>query len=749
MSATYDSNLSVSLDAPLSALSERGHGAHLHPAKLTASYVNLTGPKGARGIFLWPIQTQPGSTWKTTFTGANTRKRLSTVVSYTNTGTVTDFEWGAASDWWQRMNAGATLTTTGAGWTGGASGYLRPNPWLHLAFWVYGTHATNDEVLTLEWGLAGSKFKLHIYGTGAASLERGSEGTVAWGVLFSNGVMNKASAILIAPLFHRCLYFWGAGKGELVFEDLSIDPNATDATGPSAASPLVGLGTCKITAVVRAEVQLSECVFPATGSMLAPISLPYAPTAAAGGLNWTNADSVSLHKSDVSGTGTYVATAPTLTISALLTGTSTAWTANGVRTAFDLKAAFTAGQTPDGYNRITPVLYTTGFRFDPLGADRPDNTATWLNYVKAGATLTVDGERSHLNLTILGAEALRTKQNRFIILGCGTDEVFRGYAGDPSWALSEDVGATPMYAVTYNCEDEWKRLEKILVPASYDFGGMLWTSAVKYLLMYAGYPTNGSRWNIDASAFTLPKKDTNEQAVQIDVSGDTEGGGGDMQVDTTAGMASEKPISVAEWLRNLRDEYSNWDMGFVPVAGIIKFVAWDPAGASVTGTFYTTTAASLSYTSDQRNVARNLKERLQEPEANEIHVWGQAPGGGTIHSQWPGVGVANPDADPTLAEGSRSFRWVGEPRIVQLIDPALNTQALCDAALVVLYRRLVPAVDIVTFDSEWHPGIHVFDLVTVDAATYRVTGYTVHFEGETTMGGSKARSCEYEGQRYR
>jgi hypothetical protein len=747
MSASYDDSLSLLYDVPLPAVTEKGHGAHLHPKTLQATYTNVAGTKGGRGIFLWPIQTQPGSGWKTTTTASTVyeRKRLTTTVAYTATGTVTDFEWGIAGDWWQRMSASATLTTTGTGWTGGASGNLRPNPWLHLAFWCYGTHNTNAEVLTLEWGLTDHQFRLHIYGGGWAVLQQndgsGTYVTCVEGQLFPDGATNRACSLLIAPLFHRCLVMWGSGKGELIYEDMFKDPNTADYTDPNATSPLVGAGTCKITAVVRAEVQLSECAFNATGSVRAAVTLPYAPTTGNDPF-WDNPDSGLLTKADVPTTGTYVSTEATLTISAVDTGTTDAWAADGSSRAFDLLAEFVPGVTGDGYDRITPVLYTTGYRFIPLYDDRDDNNSSWLNNMKAGATLECDGERSRLTLTLMSSDAYRVKQNRFIALGCGTDEVFRGFTGDPSYDLSTDAGATTLEEVTYTCEDEWKRLEKIMVPPSYDFGGMLWTSAVKQVLAYAGY--TAARWDIGTSGFTLPAKETNEQDVSVDVS---MGGEGEPDVDATAGMQSQDVVSVAEWLRNLRDAYSNWDMGFKPVGGLIKFVARDPFENSVTGAFYTTRASAIAAGGDNRDCVRNLKYRLAEPEANEIHVWGEAPGGVPIHSQWPAVGVVNPDSVPTTAEIDRSVRWVGEPRIVQYIDPQLNTTALCDWVCTILFRKLVPAVGYATFDAEWHPDVHMWDWVTIDGTAFRVTGYTVTFEGETTVSGSKNRVCSYQCQR--
>lgn len=719
MPADYDSAISLEVDVPIKAPTDPGHGLHLRSSRNVWGGTNVGRTLDGRAMFLAYLQGLPGSDWHTNTAGVNARKRLS---DFTTTGTVSEFQWnsGLAGDWFLRMESGATITTDGANWTQGAGGLLRKNPWWFLALWTYGLHASTGWIATIDWGGETGgvpEWRLRIAGDGTGALSHAGV-EVARGPLTKTGYAgHRLLTICAKPVCRRCLYVYGDHQ-ELRYEDLDLAADA-DACDPLSLAPFVPSGAWKLTAHARLDVQLSECVFAEEGTAAVNTTLPKAINAAP---SFTRPDGTPFLWSDET-----AGTSVTLDTPGYVAGVST-----------DLTIEATLATA----NRsVTPIFYTTGFRFEPAADDRPDDTGDVLSALLAGGRLDVDEERATFSFTLKNAEDARLLHNRTVLLKCGDVEVFRGFTGGNSWDTESDRALTA--ECQFTTEDEWKRLEKILVPSFWDFSGMLATDAVEALLTYAGYTAAG--WDIEASDFRLPAQDANyiEQGPQGEA------------LDDAPAFAPDGGQSVADILRHINSEYTNRRMGFIPVAGAVKFAWKEPStlAAASAGTFHLTRASAVAAGADDRSAVQLVRSSTIEPEANEIHVIGEEPGGRPIHVQWPDAGAPNPAQDPTLVEAARPANWTGERWLLEVYNPNANTESLARRVLQAYVDRCGYGIHEIEFDAEWNPAVTVWQSVTLDGdarydGDWTITGFSVSFEREEQVSGERLRPCTYRAMRY-
>lgn len=715
--ASVNDPLGVQFDIPVSGLVERGWGGFLdvgHPAWHTWENVSTT--RDGRGVFLRALQDR--TDWRTTTTGDHVRKSLG---DYTNPTQWTPMEWHAAGDVWLQSNAmTATAATAGGSWTGGADGKLRANPYLYLDVYPHVPVGYRGEICRLAFGAG---WRLVLYGSGTVFL---ADTAGRWARTAAMTIMRPAGDVyrlILMPMFRRCLYVFG-NDAEMCWTPDDVGEDAEDLAGPDVAHPLVPSDTVTLTASVRLLFQMTEAIFPATGFVKGAVTLPYLPTKV---LRQVSAfGGVSLHRWEApSGTGIgFVEDA-------------TPW--DMVPSSRDLDFTLTLSSSLD--KRRTPFVAAVGLSVEPATLYRAATDEAIMDNLLPESSMSIGEERTIATIVLKNAQDLARKINRAVSIYVGADEVFRGYASNPE--ATDDVRGT----VSWQCEDEWKRLDKILMPETYGLGGMRLSDAVKAALLFAGYPADGSEWDIDDTDFTLPRHDWPN---------------GDGETDEILPGAG---TSVGNFLRYLRDTYShNWLMDYAPVGTPrrVKFRFKDPARLPATPAviLFRTLDAARTAGKGYQHTIWEWRQTVEEPECNEVWVIGEQvepdagtgedpskntvrrkrkarPAGTPIVSVFADRDSQNPDLD----EEDRPNNWVGDRWIALDYDRSLTTQAMVNLACAVLARRTTRAVIRASFTTAWHPDVRRFDRIAVFGDD--VTDYIVDAVDDIRW------ECDAEGLRYR
>lgn len=713
--ASLTDHCTLYIDAPCSAIAERGAGGNFAgPNGWT--YTDVFTVADGRGWCLAPRQYR--TDWHTTAPSATPACELrhTLATDYTQSALLapaadwTEVLVNGAYDRWQLSNVdNATLTTTGTSWTSGADGKLQANPHIILDVYMMAPLITNVVLLTVEFGdlitYDGSdsyRWKLTLDGLGNGVLYEFVEtATDVWeylqragGHLAQGELPHVPFRLYIAPLFRRSVFVFGTGDTWLEWADPDRD-DGTDYASPFATSPLIPSGTVKVTATNKCQIQITEAAFPATGTLSAVAQLDYAPADFdATAVATTNGSGESLHWMDQP-TGTSVA----VTTAAYGTGGD----------AFTL----TATLTPDSTYRITPTMYAVGWRIPPTTEDRPEvlglTELIGQGNALSGLRLTVSAQGSSLEmpLTISDENALTLpyKLARAVILKCGTDEIFRGYAMDPERSEWDALNR-----VTFTCVDEWEDLAGTILPATENMDGYLVSDAIKAVLEYCGVAS--TRYYVTTTAARTASRGSNQ-------TGDT---GGFLQAD---GMTP-----AADFLRTLQSTYLNWHMDFAPVSGVVKFRFFPPWAGSVAATLYLTHAAAVAAGATIKSVVQKWSQRVLKPECNDLLVVGQAPGGNPLYA-WYRDEVS---MDPRITEANRPPNWLGRRRLMIIADSSLCTQAQVNAVCGWM-AWLTKARLVVTCDCEWQPPVRYGDFMVVNGAVYYVDGYSMTIEQDSATYG--------------
>ena len=307
-------------------------------------------------------------------------------------------------------------------------------------------------------------------------------------------------------------------------------------------------------------------------------------------------------------------------------------------------------------------------------------------------------------------------------------------------------------------QDLWKILETTLLVSMGRLDGLGISEAVEKILLAAGFPADGSMWDIDPTPSTAD---------------------GSALITLSKGEADDEPTnlpdvvrSAAEWLRYIRDEYTSgdvlpfqWIMDFAPVldpdTGLFstRFRFKDPAGISIAPvkTFYATHAdaealGGAPHTTSYLSVHQEYSEESIEPEANDVYVFGLGPDDKPIRAHL----ADQRSMDPTIPLASRPSNWLGEPRQYILRDTSLNTQAQVTGACGRLFKRLSKARARARFRAMWEPTVRLWDTVRLfyssdpnDYEDWKVTAFDVeHYQDDDTIQADRLRPATYSVERW-
>jgi hypothetical protein len=123
-----------------------------------------------------------------------------------------------------------------------------------------------------------------------------------------------------------------------------------------------------------------------------------------------------------------------------------------------------------------------------------------------------------------------------------------------------------------------------------------------------------------------------------------------------------------------------------------------------------------------RSVHRNLRSYLIEPQFNALHCIGMD------ETQTPIIKYKE-DKDSidaslrylaTETKAAQPANWLGEKRYVAMLDSALNTPELVNAALGKLFLRGSRTRQHIEFEADWEPTVRLWDLVRIKS--YRANG---------------------------
>lgn len=317
--------------------------------------------------------------------------------------------------------------------------------------------------------------------------------------------------------------------------------------------------------------------------------------------------------------------------------------------------------------------------------------------------------------------------------------------------------------LSFEIQSKMKILESTLVADLTRLDGLSISTAVKNILISAGFPENGSAWIIDET----PTLASGEGITQLSKA----------EADDEATNLSDAVRSVADWLRYIIETYTSsseppfkWVMGFQPFYDVAqerfvyKFFFRDPAKISTApvkiwypNAQIAMTASALGedmvdvpYSQVHRTVHMQFHEEAIEPEANAVMVAGlgdKATPSQEAHEKESTSGVLKsykedrPSINPTTLLEDRPANWLGYKRMVVLVDSSLNTEPLVKAACEKLFNRLTRARIRATFKAQWEPTVKLWDKVTIwqhdlegnlVSFDWRVTGYNVRHLQDTS-----------------
>jgi len=687
-----------------SVAAEVGHGRLIRLTDADWTTSNLRTTATWRGWILDSVQ--GAEDWRTTTSGDYARRRLSTDWTQTD-GDWSEVEINAAGDYWTLLEGtSGTLTTAGSDWTGGEDGNLRANPHIHLSAYVYGAHDDASECLRLVWG--DGKWRLRVYGNGAASLDRdfgsGLE-TVKTGQLFPRGSIAQGPIrFRVVPCFRRCVYLWGMGGSEICYEDYGLDPSEGDWTDTAAESPLIASGPLTVTAYRRVALQVTEVVYLESGTAETIVELPYAPTVDA---QYVSLDGATpLHWQDRPSDTSITIEAPD-------------WTPDGSSTQMPLRATLT--RSTDKYS--TPTLCGVGIRFDPQLAQLAANEAAITGNVRAETlVLDVGEERSTLSFALRGSTYAGVL-NRPASLRLGSEEIWAGVTRGPT----RIEGAAEV--TEYEAGDWWDRAERTQMPIDIDYSGCWVHDAVHRAFLCLGLPE--SRIAVQTGYAALPPRVQNDQD-------------GEAQPLTPA-----IGTTIADWLRYLWSYEPEAFCGFEPVGGVMcgvwRYALLETAPAVALYRTQADAYAALSLTTElwRQYVVTEMRETRLEPEATRVTVIGQAPGGLALVSQY-----ADYWAEAVTPPTPTPANWVGEiwERVIQ--DPELTTLTACGLRARREADKLTRAYAEAEVRCGFHPQlrrgsvVRLYDVGATSYTDWRVKSYRVAFDWDAEQAGNRWRDMQ-------
>lgn len=312
----------------------------------------------------------------------------------------------------------------------------------------------------------------------------------------------------------------------------------------------------------------------------------------------------------------------------------------------------------------------------------------------------------------------------------------------------------------WGLNDFRKFLKTCIVASQSKWDGNRIDEAIKKVLIGAGFPDDGSQWDVDApvqitdnglQTFTLSKGEADDKATNL----------------------NDYAKSAADWIEYFIDTYTSssvypfkWVWGFRPYFNEDtekwedRFFCLDPKNLSTTPVWsYFPDRETAMIAGQQlglsdinpRSVYRYLhwdfQQELFEPQCNFLWVAGMESD--------PGVGLPTTDGldegdesdgeggkalvsivedkesqDPDLPRTQRKKNWLGEKRMLFVIDSGLNTQELVNAAAVQMKPRVMNAQMEASFGSSWEPTVRQWDTVRL----YHPAGEVRGIDGQVLIG---------------
>lgn len=281
--------------------------------------------------------------------------------------------------------------------------------------------------------------------------------------------------------------------------------------------------------------------------------------------------------------------------------------------------------------------------------------------------------------------------------------------------------------LAFDLQDLMRWLDNTTVQDINRLDGLALDDAVKQLLISAGFPANGSKWDIDPTPSYVDRKTgITRKLIRLSKG----------EADDEPTNLSDVVKTVTQWLDMIVENYTSssefpfrWVYGFRPYFNPTtelyeyRFFFKDPAKMtqSRVNQFYATTDAAVSglvaegqtYANAIDNaylvVHQNFKSYLIEPEANALLFVGMDELGNPISRYIQD----SSSIDGSLAYESQPANWLGEKRIVVVIDSSFNTPELVTAGLGKMFGRISRTRQHIEFDAQWEPTIRMWDNINV------------------------------------
>lgn len=445
------------------------------------------------------------------------------------------------------------------------------------------------------------------------------------------------------------------GGFSFTFEDIAADAVSPTITSSATMAWKVPYG--------QAMVQCAPLRFASSGALVSrPYTLPEPPEIGA------PAPTCQAYY-DAPGYGVQVAPAA----SAVANDGSTPFVPDGTEDTTRLRIALTG----DGTN--TPAVHGGAVVYDATTQDTDESEEADIAGYIDEITFNVPESPSgvQVSLRIRDADAcaavadnISMASNRPIEIDLDGHTVFWGRTGRPDYTYNLNAHID---SVDIDCRDQWVALERYQIQTPTPFDSRDLADVIEELAIMPGYST----WNTDIEAFGFTLAPGSRAAE------------GEWRLIPEAG---DNP---AEWIERLVNDYTPKAVtGWVPAALGPTFQCATPASLGTTPALrlYATNAAShaayiaLGYSEaeamqlEHRGVWRTMRETVEEARGNIGSVWGFDPQiDMAVAATWADAASRVPNTVPSV----RPDNWLGEPKRVSILDPALSTQAMVEYAAAV------------------------------------------------------------------
>lgn len=348
----------------------------------------------------------------------------------------------------------------------------------------------------------------------------------------------------------------------------------------------------------------------------------------------------------------------------------------------------------------------------------------------------------------------------------------------------EGVITKPNFSVKYNqqfigfdLQDLNRWLDNTTVQDINRLDGLALDDAVKALMGSAGCPVDGSKWDIDPTPSFVDRQRKITKKLVVLSKG---------QADDEPTNLTDYVKTVSDWLSYLVENYTSasefpfrWVYGFRPYfnsnTGLWEYRFFfknpDLMTQETFYRFYATTDAALNarvangeafnvaVINAYQSVHQNFTSYLIEPEANALLFVGMDDTGNPIMRYLPD----NNSIDGSLAYANQPANWLGEKRMVVVIDSSFNTPELVTAGLGKMFSRISRTRQHIDFDAQWEPRLRLWDKfnlqyylangTTLVDHQFRVTGLNITHKKDSNPGSERTGIyrnvlCHYQAERW-